>query len=174
MAQYILSHIAVLPFRQRLGSRKRLFGILSGTADRSLSIAWSVKRDKLNEAIYKHQKTKYFKCPHNLELENGGKYAPRLTLYLHPYGFEEDAGKNVTLSVESVASIKSNIPSSSIFRIDIKASESSKQTKLNEVTLNCPASTRIVWEKSFLSHNTLKELECDTIDLEISAKLCSP
>ena len=137
-------------------------------------MSWSVKRDKLNEAIYKPYKEKHFKCPYNLELENAGKYPPRLTLYLHPYGFEEDAGKNLTLSAELTASVKSKMSSSATILINVTASESSERTKLREVTLNCPANCRIVWEKAFLSHDELKQLECEFIEFHASAKLYYP
>jgi hypothetical protein len=162
------------PFRKRLGSRKRILTKFKRFRARSSSvIVWSVKRDKLNEAIYKHHKEKLFKCPRELELDNGGKRPPRLTLYLHPYGYEEDAQQNLTLSVTLDISVKCHIPSSAVIHIDISASESSVGSKLRKVNLECPVDTRIARCKSFLSHKELRELECDNIDIEVSARLYS-
>lgn len=161
-------------FRKRTGSKKRLFSKFRPFRNRSSSksrISWSVKRDKLNEAIYKPRKEKLFKCPHILELENAGKYAPRLTLYLHPYGYEQDAGTNLTLVIELSASVKSNIPSSATIRIEVVVCESKEGLKLNEVDLECSADCRILRHKEFLSHDQLKKLECDSIDLQASARL---
>lgn len=161
-------------FRKRTGSRKRFLSKFRRFRHRSASkssIYWSVKRDKLNEAIYKPRKEKLFKCPYGLELENGGKHAPRLTLYLHPYGYEEDAGKYLTLAVELDASVKSNIPSLAKIRVEITANESSEGTKLNEITLERSADFRILRCKAFLSHDQLKLLECENIDLQASARL---
>lgn len=163
-----------LSFRQRPGSKRWLLGKIRRHRRAASVMSWSVKRDKLNEAIYKHQREKYFKCPYDMELEDGGKHPPRLTLYLQPYGFEEDAGKNLTLSVELSASVKSNISSTARIVINIAASESFERRKLNEVTLECLANSRIVRAKSFLSHNDLKVLECDSIEFHASAKLYNP
>ena len=164
-------------FRKRAGSKKRLFSKFRPFRNRSSSkssILWSVKREKLNEAIYKPRKEKLFKCPHILELENAGKYAPRLTFYLHPYGYEEDAGTNLTLVIELSASVKSNIPSSANIHIEVMACESKEGLKLNEVVLECSANCRILRNKEFLSHDQLKKLECDSIDLQASAHYIHP
>lgn len=161
-------------FRKRAGSKKRLLSKFHPFRNRSSSkssISWSVKRDKLNEAIYKPRKEKFFKCPQVLELENGGKHAPTLTLYLHPYGYEEDAGTNLTLVIELSASVKSNIPSLANIQIEVTASESKDGEMLNDVALKCSADCRILRYKEFLSHHQLKNLECDSIDLQASARL---
>lgn len=160
-------------FRKRVNStKKRLLKKISGFRNRSPSIVtWSVKRDKLNELIYKHLKDKRLKCPYGLELENGGKYAPRLTLYVHPCGYEEDAGKSLTLLVTLEASVKSNLPSSAVIQIDISANESSQRKILNKTTLDCPGDFRIARQMSFLSHQLLKDLECESIEFQVSAKL---
>ena len=161
-------------FRKRAGSKKRLLSKFRPFRNRSSSksnIFWSVKRDKLNEAIYKPRKEKLFKCPHILELENGGKHALRLTLYLHPYGYEEDAGTNLTLVIELSASVKSNIPSSANIHIEVAACESKEGSTLNKVVLGCLADCRILRHKEFLSHDQLKNMECDSIDLQASARL---
>ena len=134
-------------------------------------MTWSVKRRKLNEAIYEHRKTKLFKCPQELELENGGKHSPRLTVYLHPYGYEEDAQKNLTLSVKLEASAKCLISSSAVIRMEISASESTGGRNLKHAVLECPVDSRIARYKAFLSHKELRELECDRIEFTASAKL---
>ena len=125
----------------------------------------------MNEAIYKHRKEKRFKCPYDLELENGGKHPPRLTLYLHPYGDEEDEGNYLTLLVTLSASVKSNIPSSAKIHIVVSARESTEGNRLTDATLECSADCRIVRKKEFLSHEYLKKLECESIDLQVSARL---
>ena len=162
-------------FHKRRGSKKKLLSKFRGQRSSSSSsnchISWTLKRDKLNEAIYKPRKDKLFKCPSDLELENAGKHSPRLTLYLHPYGYEEDAGKNLTLSVELSASVKSNIPSSAKIRIEIKASETARGTLLRELILERSANCRIIRSRAFLTHALLKVLECDGIDIQASAYL---
>ena len=161
-------------FHKRRGSKKKLLSKFRGQRNTSSSkshISWTLKRDKLNEAIYKHRKDKLFKCPSDLELENAGKHSPRLTLYLHPYGYEEDAGKNLTLSVEVSASVKSNIPSSAKIRIEIKASETARGTPLQELVLENSANCRVIRSQAFLTHALLKELECDGIVIQASAYL---
>ena len=161
-------------FHKRHGSKKRLLSKFCGQRNSSSSkphISWTLKRDKLNAAIYKHQKDKLFKCPSDLELENAGKHSPRLTLYLHPYGYEEDAGKNSTVSVELSASVKSPISSSAKVHIEIKASETARGTQLKELVLECSANCRIIRGQAFLPHTLLKELECDNIDIQVSAYL---
>ena len=162
-------------FRKRANSTKRrLLGKLPRFRNRSSSlISWSVKRDKLNEAIYRHCREKLLKCPYELELENGGKHAPRLTLYLHPYGYESDAGNSLTLLVTLEASVKSNIPSSALILIDISVNESSERKPLNKIVLKCSGDFRITRHMSFLSHQWLKELECDSIEFQASARLYS-
>ena len=159
-------------FRQRLGSRKRFFTKFTRSRDRASSfISWSVKRRKLNEAIYDHQKDKYFKCPRQLELENWGKYPPILTLYLHPYGYEEDERQNLTLMVTLDISVKCRIASSAVIRIEIEASDSSTGEKLKRGFVDCAADCRIARCMSFMSHKELKDMECDTIEFTASAKL---
>ena len=161
-------------FHKRRGSKKKLLSKLRRQRNSSSSnchISWTLKRDKLNEVIYKPRKDKLFKCPNDLELENAGKHSPRLTLYLQPYGYEEDAGKHLTLSVELSASVKSNIPSSAKIRIEFKASETARGTLLRELVLEDSANFRIIRSQAFLSHALLKVLECDGIDIQASAYL---
>ena len=159
-------------FRKRPGSKKRILKKFTRNRDRSSSIVtWSVKRSKLNEAIYEHRKDKLFRCPRELELENGGKYPPRLTLYLHPYGYEDDTLTNLTLTVSLDASVKCHIPSSAVIRMEISASESGEGKKLNHIILDCRVDSRIVRHKGFLSHKDLRELKCESIDFTASAKL---
>ena len=64
-------------------------------------ISWSVKREKLNKAIYEHKENKTVECTEKLELDvgHGGNLNPKLTLILHPNGLEGDKGRHVTLEV---------------------------------------------------------------------------
>ena len=161
-------------FRRRASSKKGFLGKfrwLRNRSDSKSNISWSVKRDKLNEAIYKPRKNKHFKCPDELELENGGKHPAKLSLFLHPYGYEEDAGRNLTLSVEMAASVKSNIPSSARVHVEVTASESTRGTRIAEAVLENSADCRILRHKGFLSHEQLKVLECEHIEIAATATL---
>ena len=161
-------------FRKRLGSRGRILSKLTRSRSRSSSIiAWSVKRKKLNEIIYDHLKEKLFKCPQKLELEDRGKHLPRLTLYLHPYGYEDDAQNNLTLTLELDISVKCHIPSSAVIKVEVVATNGSDGTELKRDYISCSPDQRIARCKAFLSHKQLKELECETIDFRASAKLYS-
>ena len=134
-------------------------------------VSWSVKRKKLNEPIYEHRKEKLLKFPQELELETGGKHPPRLTLYLHPYGYEEDAQENLTLAVTLDISVKCLISSSAMIRVEVVAKDSSSGEELKRGCIDCSADCRIARCKSFLSHRRLRELECESIDFVASAKL---
>ena len=95
---------------------------IRGSRDRA--VTWSIKRKKLNEVIYSHKKEKLFEFPQQFELETGGKYPPRLTLYLHPYGYEEDAQENLTLTVLLDISAKCLISSLAMIRVEVVAKDS--------------------------------------------------
>ena len=154
-------------FRRRMGSGRNFLSKLRRLRARSSSISrisWPVKRDKLNEAIYRHKKDKLLKCPDELELDNGGKHSPKLTLYLHPFGYEDDAGSNLTLSIEMTASVKSNLSSSARVQIEVTVIDPTTGTKLvGPVAKADSADCRIFRFKQFLTHTALKDLECDHI-----------
>ena len=159
-------------FRQRLGSRRRFLTKFPWSRDRTSSmITWSVKRSKLNKVIYEHQKEKLFKFPRQLELENGGKHPPKITLYLHPYGFEKDARHNLTLTITLDISVKCHIPTSATIVVEVEASDSSTGAKLKRDSIKCPANCRFARCMSFLSHKQLKDLECESIEFTAAAKL---
>lgn len=161
-------------FRKRPGSRKRLLKKLTGgRSNPSSSVSWSVRRKKINEAIYEHQKDKLIKCPKKLELENGGKHPPKLTLYLHPYGYEGDAQQNLTLAIILDVSVRCNLPSSAVVYMTVTAKETTGGRQLNTAIVDCPVNARITRYQSFLSHKELRELECEGIDFTVSARLVS-
>lgn len=142
-----------------------------GIVHHLLAITWSVKRSKLNKVIYEHQKEKLFKFPRQLELENGGKHPPKITLYLHPYGFEKDARHNLTLTITLDISVKCHIPTSATIVVEVVASDSSTGAKLKSDSIKCPANCRFARCMSFLSHKQLKDLECESIEFTAAAKL---
>ena len=159
-------------FRKRLGSKKRLLSKFTGHRERSSSVvSWSVKRKKLNETIYEHRRHKLLQFPRELELEDGGKHPPRLTLYLHPYGYEDDAQNNLTLTLELDISVKYHIPSYAVIKVEVVATNGSDGIELKKDYISCSPDQRIARCKAFLSHKQLKELECETIDFRASAKL---
>ena len=162
-------------FRRRTGSGKNFLALLRRRRQRASSksrISWPVKRDKLNEAIYRHKKGKLMKCPDELELDDGSKHSPKLTLYLHPFGYEEDAGINLTLSVEMTASVKSNLPSSAHVQIEVAVVDPvTGEDLIPPVAKVKSADHRIFRFKQFLTHSALKDLKCEQIEIRASAKL---
>ena len=159
-------------FRPRLRSRRRFFTKLVPLRDRSCSVVtWSLKRSKLNKVIYEHQREKLIKCPQKLELESAGKHPPKITLYVHPYGYENDANHYLTIRVTLDISIESNIRSSAIIRVSVRACNSATGKTLKEGYTDCSVNQRFGECMSFLSHKQLKDLECDSIEFTASAKL---
>ena len=168
---------AQILFRKRAGSGRKLLDKLrrphrhTTTLTKSC-ISWVVRRDKLNEAIYKHKKDKLFKCPKELTLESGGKHSPKLTAFLQPYGFEEDVGNKVTFTVEVNASVKSNLSSQARIHVTVKVVEPERgEVLVKPVVLENSANCRILRYKGLLTHALLKRLECDNIEIQVSASL---
>ena len=112
------------------------------------------------------------KCPDELELDDGSKHSPKLTLYLHPFGYEEDVGTNLTLSVEMTASVKSNLPSSARVQIEVAVIDPvTGDDLISPVAKVKSADHRIFRFKQFLTHSALKDLECEQIEIRASARL---
>ena len=133
-----------------------------------------LKRNKLNEAIYKHKQNKRITCPNKLELDAGcGGANPRLVFHLVPCGLENDSGKNATLEIEiEVPKRCTRFHSETKVKISISVREL-KEDKLlaKHGGVEKSMSLRQFLIPRFVTHGDLKDSHCDQIEIRASAEL---
>lgn len=140
-------------------------------------IEWQIKRNKLNRIIYE-QSDKFLTCPYKLELDGGlGASNPKLTLYVHPYGCEDDCNISITLEV----GIEISARPKKAQRLDSRA-EVEVRVRVEDRERNVTFGNRVVREsvrlnyffiKGFLSHQELKQSHSEHVVINISANLIS-
>ena len=135
------------------------------------SIQWTIKRHKLNKAIYKHEEEKTIKCKKKIEVDIGLDRIlnPSLTFILHPYGLQEDKEQNATLVVHIEASKKAPIlkdPSVVKLLLNVKAGSGSQEL-LNKADFKINLNSRTHVCFGIVSHEALRKSHSETILIEI-------
>lgn len=152
------------PFRKSwLGKR----GVRSKSHQRGL--LWSVKRNELNKAIYKHKEKKMVECPKKLELDvgHGSSHNPKISLALHPYGLERDKQRYVTLEVRIDVSKKApKLSSSAKVRFSVSAADGDENKQLNECVVEKDILLREFYVHEFISHEALRESRSKVIEIK--------
>ena len=139
-------------------------------------VIWPIKQDKLNKYIYKHT-SKLKTCKEKLELvpnrDDCGPL-PKFTLQLHPYGSEEDSNRYITAKVTIDFPKKCHLHSKTKIEFQVSAREDNsstgkeighKQTQQEQITQN------FFYIKEFITHEELKESQCNYIYVTAEAKL---
>ena len=141
-------------------------------------IEWHIKRSKLNKVIYE-QTDKYMTCPFKMELDSGsGGSHPKLILYVHPYGVEEDSNKNVTLEVAIEVAARPKIQrlhSSAEVEVRVRAEDKDKKEVFGKCrTVRESMRFKYFFIKGFIGHHELKQSHSDYVVFIISANLITP
>ena len=137
-----------------------------------------IKRSKVNKVVYE-QTDKFLTCPYRLELDGGlGSSNPKLTLYVHPYGLEEDSNESVTCEVRIEMPSRpcvQRLHSQAEVEVNIKAETKEKKEVLGRQRV-VRESVRLnyFFVKGFISHQSLKQSHSDYIIITVSANLISP
>ncbi len=106
-----------------------------------------------------------------------GASNPRLTLYVHPYGREEDSNENVTLEVgmDIISRPKGQrIDSRAKVEVNIKAGDKEKRIMFGERVVRESIRLNYFFIKGFISHQDLKQSHSEYIIITISASLINP
>ena len=159
------------PKRPGSGSKmSRLKKPLIRTRSKRLArdLSWTVKRNKLNKAIYEHKENKTIECTKKLELDVGhGSGNPKLSVILHPYGLEGDKRRHVTLEVHIDVSKKApKLSSGAMIRFSVSASDTGENRQLIEVSVEKDVLLREFYVYEFISHEALKESRSETIEIK--------
>lgn len=137
-------------------------------------IEWQVKRSKLNKIIYE-QTDKFLTCPYKVELDGGkGVSNPKLTLYVHPYGIEEDSNENITLeiSIETPTRPKSQrMDSRAEVEVKVRAEDGQKKIMIRQRAIRESLRLNYFLIKGFVSHEVLKHSHSDHVAIIFSASL---
>lgn len=137
-------------------------------------IEWQIKRSKLNKIIYE-QSDKFLTCPYKLELEGGlGASNPKLTLYVHPYGCEDDCNVSITLEVGIEISTRpkaQRLDSRAEVEVGVRAENRETMAVLGKRLVKESARLNYFFIKGFLSHQELKLSHCEYIVIIVSANL---
>lgn len=137
-------------------------------------IEWQIKRSKLNKIIYE-QSDKFLTCPYKLELEGGsGVSNPKITLYVHPYGIEDDCNVNVTLEVgiEVPTRPRAQRPDSRAqVEVSVRAEDRDAKVVLGKNLVKESVRLKYFLIKCFIDHQELKSSHSEHIFLTISANL---
>ena len=149
----------------------RLKRPLIGTRSKRLvrDLSWSVKRNKLNKAIYEHKENKTIECTKKLELDvgHGSSLNPKLSVILHPYGLEGDKRRYVTLEVHIDVSKKApKLSSAAKVRFSVSATDNDEKQQLKDVTVDKDVLLREFYIHEFISHEALRESRSETIAIK--------
>lgn len=139
-------------------------------------IEWQIKRNKLSKIIYDHS-DKFLTCPYKLELDGGlGTSNPKLTLYVHPYGCEDDCNVSITLEVRIEISTRpkaQRLDSRAEVEVNVRAEDREGRTVFGSRIVRESVRLNYFFIKGFLSHQELKLSHSDDIVILISANLVS-
>ena len=140
-------------------------------------IEWPIKRNKLNRIIYE-QSDKSLTCPYKLELDGGlGVSNPKLTLYVHPYGCEDDCNVSVTLEVGIEISSRpkkaQRLDSRAEVEVRVRADDRERKVTFGNRVARESVRLNYFFIKGFLSHQELKQSHSEHIVIIISANLIS-
>ena len=168
-----------IPALPSIISRWRIFHSTTKPLPKLISpnkLEWPIKRDKLNKYIYK-QKTKLLKCKAHLEVtpDQGSGPQPKIFIQLHPYGAEEDSNKCISVKASIELPRKCQLHSETEIEFEISARELQTQAsgaeigplkrKHEQITRN------FFYIKGFITHEALKNSQCDYIQILVSAWL---
>ena len=132
-------------------------------------LSWSVKRNKLNKAIYEHKENKTIECTKKLELDVGHRSSlnPKLSLILHPYGLESDKRRYVSLEVRIDMSKKApKLSSGAKVRFSVSATDVGENKQLFECTVEKDVLLREFYINKFISHEALRDSRSETIEIK--------
>ena len=138
------------------------------------NIRWVLKRNKLNEAIYRHKENKRITCPTKLELDTGcGGANPRLVFHLVPYGLETDSGKNATLEIEIEVPKKCpRMHSATKVKVSVSVREVKEEKFLaRHDDVEKSMNMRQFLIPQFVTHGKLKDSRCDQIEIHALAEV---
>lgn len=140
-------------------------------------IEWKIKRSKLSKIIYE-QTGKFLTCPYKLELDGGFGAAsnPRLTLYIHPYGREDDTNINVTLEVGIEISTRpkaQRLDSRAEVEVNVRAEDREKMVVFGQRVVQESVRLNYFYIKGFFRHQDLKKSHSEHILVIFSANLIS-
>lgn len=139
-------------------------------------IEWPIRRSKLNKIIYE-QTDKYLTCPYKMELDGGlGNSNPKLTLYVHPYGREEDVNRSVTLEVGIEISSRpktQRLDSRAEVEVSVKAEDKERKVEFGKRLVRESLRLNYFFIRGFMSHQELKLSHSETIVIVISTNLIS-
>ena len=139
-------------------------------------IEWPIKRSKLNKIVYE-QTDKYLTCPYRMELDGGlGNSNPKLTLYVHPYGKEEDINRSVTLEVGIEMSSRpktQRLDSRAEVEVRVRAEDKERKAEFGSRVARESIRSNYFFVRGFISHQDLKQSHSETVVIIISANLIS-
>lgn len=142
-------------------------------------IEWKIKRSKLSKIIYEQTSGKFLTCPYKLELDGGyGASNPRLTLYIHPYGREDDTNLSVTLEVGIEVSTRGpkaqRLDSRAEVEVNVRAEDRREKTVVfGQRVVRESARLNYFYIKGFFRHQDLKRSHSEHILVIFSANLIS-
>ena len=140
-------------------------------------VTWQVKRDKLNKYIYKHT-SRLLPCKAKLELipphDKVRGPLPKLYLYLHPYGAEEDENKCVTAKVV-IEHPKGKYPLDSKtmieFVVTAREGDGDSGVQIGRVSATEKLLTSFFYLKKVISHERLKTSQSVYIQIQATVNI---
>ena len=136
----------------------------------------------MNKYIYK-KKTKLLTCKLSLDVtsDHSGSLCgpcPRVSIQLHPYGAEEDSNKCVSMKVSIELPKKCQLHSETEIEFQVSARELQKDASILSEAVLGPLQRRrelitrnFFYVKGFITHEALKNSNCDFVEVFVSAKL---
>ena len=142
----------------------------------ALSFMWKLGRMELFKPVIEHQEQLTINRPGGkLELNaNRGKYNPKLSFQLYPYGLFKDKGTAVTMTVRTKISDKC-MPLPPSAKISLKLVVWSGEGKARKEVSKFPAvtekmSTSVFHIYTIMTHDQLKQSKCKHYYLEVEIK----
>ena len=157
------SHMKEKPLFRRL----HFFRTKSHTSTPT-SLSWKISREELFKPVWQHQSQVALTRPGKLDLDaNCGKYNPKLTFQIYPYGLFEDEGKAATMAVR-IAIPEKCPPLPPLAQISLTLVVWGEERK-DKLTLAEKLNTNVIYIYEVLTHEQLKQSKCKNFNFEIEA-----